>query len=64
MNIFEYLSRFIAASVLKFRGPITRFPRTIRRRYPKLGRNQPCRCGSAMKYKRCCWIKDYLANRI
>jgi hypothetical protein len=24
----------------------------------KLGRNDPCRCGSGKKYKHCCWQKD------
>lgn len=24
----------------------------------KLGRNDPCRCGSGKKYKSCCFIKD------
>lgn len=27
------------------------------RRQPRLKRNQPCPCGSAKKYKRCCWGK-------
>ncbi|MBO5395224.1 MAG: preprotein translocase subunit SecA [Clostridia bacterium] len=25
---------------------------------PKLGRNDPCHCGSGKKYKNCCWAKD------
>ena len=24
----------------------------------KIGRNQPCPCGSGRKYKRCCWDRD------
>lgn len=24
----------------------------------KIGRNQPCPCGSGKKYKRCCWHRD------
>ena len=24
----------------------------------KIGRNQPCPCGSGKKYKRCCWSRD------
>jgi hypothetical protein len=24
----------------------------------KLGANEPCRCGSGRKYKKCCWEKD------
>jgi hypothetical protein len=31
---------------------------TIRRPIPKLGRNDPCHCGSGKKYKRCCHEKD------
>lgn len=27
----------------------------------KVGRNQPCPCGSGKKYKRCCWDKDQVA---
>ncbi len=29
-------------------------PRTIRRETPKVGRNEPCPCGSGKKYKQCC----------
>lgn len=31
---------------------------TIRRPIPKLGRNEPCHCGSGKKYKRCCLESD------
>lgn len=31
---------------------------TMRRSIPKLGRNEPCHCGSANKYKKCCFRKD------
>ena len=27
---------------------------TVRREGPKLGRNDPCSCGSGRKYKKCC----------
>ncbi|RPH65900.1 MAG: hypothetical protein EHM83_05270, partial [Burkholderiales bacterium] len=27
---------------------------TVRREQPKLGRNEPCPCGSGRKYKACC----------
>jgi len=30
--------------------------RTIRNQEPKIGRNQPCRCGSGKKYKVCCHV--------
>jgi hypothetical protein len=29
-------------------------PATIRQTGPKIGRNDPCHCGSGKKYKRCC----------
>ena len=29
-------------------------PSTIRRTKPKIGRNEPCSCGSGKKYKKCC----------
>jgi hypothetical protein len=25
---------------------------------PKVGRNEPCHCGSGQKYKRCCFDND------
>jgi SEC-C motif len=30
---------------------------------PKIGRNDPCHCGSGQKYKRCCQEKDETAER-
>ncbi len=27
---------------------------TVKREEPKIGRNDPCRCGSGKKYKKCC----------
>jgi len=29
-------------------------PKTIKREEPKLGRNDPCACGSGKKFKKCC----------
>ena len=31
---------------------------TVRRPIPKLGRNDPCHCGSGKKYKKCCYAND------
>ena len=31
---------------------------TVRRPVAKLGRNEPCHCGSGKKYKKCCYAKD------
>ena len=33
-------------------------PETFRREQPKIGRNDPCPCGSGKKYKNCCMNKD------
>ena len=33
-------------------------PETVRRQAPKVGRNDPCPCGSGKKYKNCCMKKD------
>ena len=35
---------------------------TVKRDRPKLGRNDPCHCGSGKKYKHCCWDKDHKAG--
>jgi SEC-C motif-containing protein len=40
--------RFLDATGLK--------PGTYRREEPKIGRNDPCSCGSGKKYKKCCGI--------
>lgn len=29
-------------------------PQTVKREQPKVGRNDPCTCGSGKKYKKCC----------
>src|SRR5262249_48546250 len=31
---------------------------TVRRAAPRIGRNEPCHCGSGKKYKHCCYDKD------
>jgi predicted nuclease with TOPRIM domain len=38
--------------------PIVGGDYTVRRPIPKLGRNDPCHCGSGKKYKKCCYLKD------
>ncbi|NOZ87682.1 MAG: preprotein translocase subunit SecA [Deltaproteobacteria bacterium] len=38
-------------------------PVTYKRDKPKVGRNDPCPCGSGKKYKKCCWAKDQAAKR-
>ncbi len=35
-------------------SPTSGPPVTVRRQTPKIGRNDPCPCGSGKKYKKCC----------
>jgi len=35
--------------------------KTIKRDKPKIGRNEPCPCGSGKKYKKCCMHRDQAA---
>ncbi len=37
-------------------GPVKKKP--VRRSTPKIGRNDPCPCGSGKKYKHCCLLKE------
>ena len=37
-------------------GPVKKKP--VRRSAPKVGRNDPCPCGSGKKYKHCCLLKE------
>ncbi len=41
----------------------SRFQPSIRQG-PKIGRNDPCPCGSGKKYKKCCWQKDQQPNNL
>ena len=36
------------------RGEDTAAPATVKREAAKVGRNDPCPCGSGKKYKKCC----------
>ena len=36
---------------------IPQTPTPVVRDAPKVGRNDPCPCGSGKKYKKCCWPK-------
>ena len=39
-------------------GPVLHSGYTMRRDVPRIGRNDPCHCGSGKKYKKCCIEKD------
>jgi uncharacterized protein len=49
MHIYDY---FEASRLLE--SEPTRNETTFRRESPKIGRNEPCPCGSGKKFKRCC----------
>jgi hypothetical protein len=49
MNIFRYFKAGSTASELSIFDSLTH-----RRSEPKVGRNEPCPCGSGKKYKLCC----------
>jgi preprotein translocase subunit SecA len=38
------------------RGPSEDKPATFKRTTRKVGRNDPCPCGSGKKYKQCCGV--------
>ena len=41
-----------------FKSAQPQVPRTVTREGQKVGRNDPCPCGSGKKYKKCCLVKD------
>lgn len=51
-------ARASQASPSAWTGPVE----TLVRATPKLGRNDPCHCGSGRKYKKCCMAADALVS--
>ena len=53
---FNLLADVITPSQRKFYVPMNIPPTDVqmRRVPPKVGRNEPCPCGSGKKFKRCC----------
>jgi preprotein translocase subunit SecA len=49
----EEASAFDATAPAESRGDHGRRQATIKRDVPKVGRNDPCPCGSGKKYKKC-----------
>lgn len=65
----EKLSKYIPSSVawiyrfwLPYREAVSErtVATTIRREQPKIGRNDPCPCGSGKKFKKCCGLAETL----
>lgn len=49
------MSPFMRALLEKADKPMRQAPSQTIKREPKIGRNDPCPCGSGKKYKKCCW---------
>ena len=47
--------RELNAALIEMKIPPT--PKQMSRRPPKVGRNEPCPCGSGKKFKKCCYMK-------
>lgn len=60
--ILEYLVEKLCAEPLYFlpeqMDRVIQTDGPLRRAAPKVGRNDPCPCGSGKKYKKCCFEKD------
>ena len=52
-NLFNMLSEKEKRNFIPMK--IAPTPIQIRRVPPKVGRNEPCPCGSGKKFKNCCW---------
>jgi preprotein translocase subunit SecA len=50
----ERMHRHHAQSFIMSHGDTDTAPKTVKREGKKIGRNDPCPCGSGKKYKRCC----------
>ena len=63
LNLIQEISETIDNKIQDIKDKIdsskdaaTRFPKKAEK---KVGRNDPCPCGSGLKYKKCCWAKDF-----
>ena len=52
-DIFNLENSFADRRVPEYANPVE----TYKRESPRIGRNDPCPCGSGKKYKKCCWNK-------
>jgi uncharacterized protein len=50
MSIYRYF-----AADRRMNADVNAMRASSRRPHPKIGRNEPCPCGSGKKNKRCCW---------
>jgi hypothetical protein len=64
-KIVRYLAELVTSGklpILFFEGLAFSIRRLPNPEYQKLGRNEPCFCGSEKKFKRCCESKEYIEN--
>jgi tetratricopeptide (TPR) repeat protein len=61
--LFEFFCHFL--DFFTFHGNLRKYPYCLRNisMSKKIGRNDPCYCGSGKKYKKCCLTKDTVAKR-
>ena len=61
-KMVENYTLFFSARIIDELPEAPQFPeswgKTVRRAVPRIGRNEPCPCGSGKKYKKCCFDKD------
>ena len=50
----DFLCSFYGSTISGLSIENSDIDRTVRREEPKVGRNDPCPCGSGKKYKNCC----------
>jgi len=53
-STLEQLPTLLQMIAAYWRSPLRRFPRREPARSTKVGRNEPCPCGSGKKFKKCC----------
>ncbi|MFW6061281.1 MAG: SEC-C metal-binding domain-containing protein, partial [Planctomycetota bacterium] len=58
MQGYDHLAQDVAAQQQAAQPQQQQKPKTITREVPKVGRNDPCPCGSGKKFKKCCGRAD------
>jgi uncharacterized protein len=56
-QIVERLPRLLRQIATYWRDPGKGYPKSVPLRVQKIGRNDPCPCGSGLKFKKCCALK-------
>jgi mRNA-degrading endonuclease RelE of RelBE toxin-antitoxin system len=57
-QILSFMTNPVLESLPREPPPVVHSGFTVRRAVAKVGRNDPCPCGSGKKYKKCCHSKD------